>query len=170
MISLNCLLRTFMCSLFILLLNTTVLAQFNAGVQGVVKDSSGALVSEALVTLTNRQTNRTQQVTASDEGFYRFSALSPGEYSLKAEKAGFEATTVNITVRAESVQGFDITLNAAGAAATVTITDIGEQVLQTENANVDKVITTQEVLRLPQVGRDPYELARLAPGVWRRRA
>src|SRR5687768_16887785 len=123
--SLNCLLRTLACGLFILLLNATVLAQFNAGVQGVVKDSSGALVSEALVTLTNRQTNQTQQVTASDEGFYRFSALPPGEYSLKAEKAGFEATTLNITVRAESLQGFDIVLNAAGAAATVTITDVG---------------------------------------------
>jgi hypothetical protein len=131
-----------------------------------VKDSSGALVTEALVTLTNRQTNQTQQVTASDQGFYRFSALPPGEYALKAEKAGFEATTINLTVRAESIQGFDITLNAAGAAATVTITDVGEQVLQTENANVDKVITNQEVLRLPQVGRDPYELARLAPGVF----
>lgn len=164
--SLNCLLRTVACGLFILLLNGTVLAQFNAGVQGSVKDSSGALVSEALVTLTNRQTNQTQQVTASEEGFFRFSALAPGEYALKAEKPGFETTTLNITVRAESIQGFDIVLNAAGAAATVTITDIGEQVLQTENANVDKVITTQEVLRLPQVGRDPYELARLAPGVF----
>ena len=164
--SLNCLLRTVACGVFILLLNGTVLAQFNAGVQGSVKDSSGALVPEALVTLTNRQTNQSQQVTASDEGFYRFSALPPGEYSLKAEKPGFEPTTLNITVRAESIQGFDVTLNAAGAAATVTVTDVGEQVLQTENANVDKVITTQEVLRLPQVGRDPYELARLAPGVF----
>ena len=82
--SLKCLLRTVACGLFILLLNGTVLAQFNAGVQGSVKDSSGALVSEALVTLTNRQTNQTQQVTASAEGFFRFSALQPGEYALKA--------------------------------------------------------------------------------------
>jgi hypothetical protein len=43
-----------------------------------VKDSSGALVPEAIVTLTNRETNQTTQVTASGEGFYRFSSLPPG--------------------------------------------------------------------------------------------
>lgn len=162
----TCLLRTLACGLFVLVLNGTALAQFNAGVQGSVKDNSGALVPEALVTLTNRATNQSSQVTASEEGFYRFSSLAPGEYSLKAEKTGFEPTIVNITVRAESIQGFDIVLNLQGVTGTVTITGFNEQILQTENANVDKVITTQEVLRLPQIGRDPYELARLAPGVF----
>jgi hypothetical protein len=38
--------------------------------------------------------------------------------------------------------------------------------LPTENANVDKAITTLEVRRLPQFGRDPYELTRLTPGVF----
>src|SRR4030095_17217360 len=87
-------------------------------------------------------------------------------YTLKAEKTGFGTTTMNITVRAESVQGFDIVLNLGDVAEVVTVTDSAEQLLQTENANVDKVITTQEVLRLPQFGRDPYELARLTPGIF----
>ena len=38
--------------------------------------------------------------------------------------------------------------------------------LDTENANVEKGITTAEVKRLPQVGRDPYELTRLTPGIF----
>ena len=162
----NSLLRILACGIFILVLTGVTVAQFNAGVQGSAKDSTGALVPEALVTLTNRATNQTSQVTASDQGFYRFSSLQPGEYTLKAEKEGFGTTTMNIVVRAESVQGFDIVLNLGDVAETVTITDAAEQVLQTENANIDKVITTQEVLRLPQIGRDPYELARLAPGVF----
>ena len=162
----TCLSRVLICALFVLLLNVTTQAQFNANVQGSVKDSSGALVPEAIVTLTNRGTNQTSQVTASDEGFYRFSALAPGEYSLKAEKTGFEPTTMNITVRAESTQGFDILLNPTGVAGTVTVTASAEQALETENANVDRAISQQEVLRLPQFGRDPYELARLTPGVF----
>lgn len=153
-------------SFVLLLVSTTVNAQFNAAVQGSVKDATGALVAEAVVTLVNRGTNQTRRTTASDEGFYRFSSLPPGEYTLQAEKTGFEPATMNITVRAESIQGFDILLNLAGVAETVTITDSAEQVLQTENAHVDNVITTQEVLRLPQFGRDPYELARLTPGVF----
>jgi hypothetical protein len=135
-------------------------------VQGSIKDSTGALVPQAIVTLTNRETNQTAQTTASEEGFYRFSSLQPGAYTLKAEKTGFETTQMNIIVRAESVQGFDIVLNLGGVAEVVTITDATEQILQTENGSIDKVITTQEVLRLPQFGRDPYELARLTPGVF----
>ncbi|HUE84021.1 MAG TPA: carboxypeptidase-like regulatory domain-containing protein, partial [Pyrinomonadaceae bacterium] len=127
-------LRAVLCGSFLLLLTTTVNAQFNAGVQGSVKDSTGALVPEAAVTLINRGTNQTRQTTASGEGFYRFSSLAPGEYTLQAEKTGFEPATMNITVRAESVQGFDIVLSPTGLAETVTITDSAEQLLQTENA------------------------------------
>ena len=46
------------------------------------------------------------------------------------------------------------------------ITDEAVAQLETENANVTKGITTDEVKRLPQVGRDPYELIRLTPGVF----
>ena len=162
----SCLIRIVACGFSILVLSGVAVAQFNAGVQGSVKDSTGALVPEAQITITNRATNQTSQVTASDQGFYRFSSLQPGEYTLKAEKTGFGTTTMNITVRAESVQGFDIVLNLGDVAEVVTVTDSAEQLLQTENANVDKVITTQEVLRLPQFGRDPYELARLTPGIF----
>lgn len=159
-------LRVVLGGFLFLLFTITVNAQFNANVQGTVKDTTGALVPEAAVTLTSKETNQTHQTTASDEGFYRFSGLPPGEYELKAEKSGFGSTTMNITVRAESTQGFEITLNPTGVAETVTITESAEQPLQTENANVDRAITTQEVLRLPQFGRDPYELARLTPGVF----
>ena len=42
----------------------------------------------------------------------------------------------------------------------------GATTLETENANVGKGITTQEVRELPQFGRDPYNLLRLTPGVF----
>src|SRR4030095_16770932 len=153
--------RLLFCGLFFLLLSANVNAQFNAGVQGSVKDAAGALVPEAVVTLTNKETNQTHKVTSTAEGFYRFSALPPGEYNLKAEKSGFTTTAMDITVRAESIQGFDIVLNLGGVTETVTVTDSGAQTLATENANVDRALTTQEVLRLPQFGRDPYELVPL---------
>ena len=38
--------------------------------------------------------------------------------------------------------------------------------LQTENANIEGSISTREIQRLPQAGRDPYQLVRLAPGVF----
>lgn len=147
-------------------LAATSKAQFRAGVQGTVTDVTGAVLTGATVTLTSKETGRIQQVQASEGGFYRFSNLAPGSYTLTAENAGFKKTTQDVTVRAEEVQGFDLALSPGDVSETVLVTGATEQPLKTENANVDRAITTQEVLRLPQFGRDPYELARLTPGVF----
>ena len=142
-------------------------AQFKAGVQGTVTDSAGGLVPAAKVTLTNTETANSQEVTASGEGFYRFTGLAPGKYALTVEKEGYKKTILeSVTINAESVQGLDVALETGEVSATVTITEESAPLLETENANIAKTITNVEVLRLPQSGRDPYELARLAPGVF----
>src|SRR4029079_11958565 len=70
-----------------------------------------------------------------------------------------------VKVDAEALQGQDISLEAGGISETVTV-QAENAGLETEDPNIRKSITNAEVLRLPQVGRDPYELARLAPGVF----
>ncbi|HEX9422012.1 MAG TPA: TonB-dependent receptor [Pyrinomonadaceae bacterium] len=161
------LLRVMMCGFVLLSAMATAQAQFKAGIQGTVKDSSGGLVPEAKVTLTSKETGKTQEATASDEGFYRLSGLAPGRYTITVERTGYKKTVLeNVEVSAETVQGLDIALEAGEVSATVTITQETVQLLETENANVDKTITNEEILRLPQSGRDPYELARLTPGVF----
>lgn len=143
-------------------------AQFRAGVQGTITDSAGAVVPGARVILTNKETNSTQETTASDEGFYRFSNLAPGLYSISVESQTFKKSLVdNVRVGAETVEGVNVTLEAGGIAEVVTVqADAVDAQLETEDANLRKNISTDEVLRLPQPGRDPYELARLAPGVF----
>jgi hypothetical protein len=154
-----------MCGAMILALSVVALAQFRAGIQGTVTDSSGGVISGATVTLTSNETKRSQTVTTSDEGFYRFSSLAPGLYTLTVEQTNFKKQVIeNLSVAAENTQGVDIVLTAGGITETVTITDVTTG-LETENANVQKSITTEEIRKLPQVGRDPYELARLAPGI-----
>ncbi len=152
-------------ALLMLGLATLSKAQFRASVQGTVTDANGSTVQGATVTLANKETGRTQEVQTSDAGFYRFSNLSPGNYTLSADNAGFKKSLQEIAVKAEEVQGFDLTLTPGDVSETVLVTG-DEQPLQTENANVDRAITNQEILRLPQFGRDPYELARLTPGVF----
>ena len=156
-----------MCGLFFLLAAVTTNAQFRASVQGTVTDASGALVPDATVTLTSKETGRTQEAKSSGEGFYRLSELSPGNYTLTVEKAGFKKSTLDkLAINAESVQGLDLVLTTGEVTETVTVTSDGPAQLQTENGNIDKSITTQEIRRLPQFGRDPYELLRLTPGVF----
>jgi hypothetical protein len=141
-------------------------AQFKASVQGTVTDTAGAAVPAATVTLTNKETNKTETTTASDSGFYRFSSLPPGTYSLTVEKENFKKQLVdNIVVEAEATKGVNVELVAGVISEVVTVA--AEPItLESEDANVRKTVTTREVLELPQNGRDPYELARLAPGVF----
>jgi len=156
------------CGFFLLCAVITAQAQFRAGVQGTVSDSSGALVPDAKVVLKDTETGKTQETTTSNEGFYRILGLAPGRYELTVEKAGYKKSmSETLTVGAENIQGVDVILEIGEITATVTIADeaTGQQ-LETENANVTKGITTAEVRRLPQVGRDPYELLRLTPGIF----
>ena len=161
------LLRAVLCALAIISFSSTALAQFRAGIQGTVTDPAGAVVPEATVTLTSNETARAVTVTASGEGFYRFDALAPGNYTLSVEKAGFKKTTFeSVVVNAEQVQGVDVVLTTGEVSEVVTVTETTTPALETENANINKAITTTEVRQLPQFGRDPYELARLTPGVF----
>jgi hypothetical protein len=145
----------------------TAHAQFRAGVQGTISDSAGALVPDAKVVLKDTETGKTQEATSNAEGFYRITGLAPGKYELTVEKTGYKKSIAqNLAVSAEVIQGMDVILETGEVTATVVITDEATEQLQTENANVDKGITTAEVKRLPQVGRDPYELIRLTPGIF----
>jgi len=155
-------------ALLLLLTSLTASAQFKATIQGTVTDNSGAVVAGATVAVTNLETNKVTTTTTTDDGFYRVGGLPPGRYTVMAELAGFKKAVVeDVVVQAEEPRGVDLKLEAGQVTESVTVT-AGNEVapLQTENADVTRAITRQEILRIPQVGRDPFELIRLAPGVF----
>ena len=152
---------------FTALLPTVASAQFKAGIQGTITDSKGAVISGAKVTLVNKETGRKLTTNSGESGFYRITGLAPGEYQIVAEREGFKKSELQeIVIGAETDQGVDIAMEPGQVSETVTISSDSTPRLQTENANVDRGITEREIRNLPQFGRDPYELARLAPGVF----
>ncbi|MBS1798115.1 MAG: TonB-dependent receptor [Acidobacteria bacterium] len=156
----------FVCLGVLAMMSVVANAQFKAGIQGTVMDNAGAVVADASVTLTSKETNQTQQTKSGDSGFYRFSGLAPGLYTITVEKNGFKKQVVeNVMISAETLEGVDIALQTGGISETVTVTAESAP-LETEDGNIRKTITNQEVQSLPQAGRDPYELARLSPGVF----
>lgn len=141
-------------------------AQFKASVQGTVMDSRGGVVAGAKVTVTDQATGVSHDAVTNDQGYYRVNELPPGSYTVTVEATGFkQSISKDLIVQAEQPRGFDITL-AVGAVSeqiTVSATNVG---LQTEDASIATTISRQEIERLPEFGRDPYELIRLAPGVF----
>src|SRR5690349_3842928 len=90
------------------LLSVAANAQFQASIQGTVADAAGALIPQAKVTLSSKETGRDLQTVTSGDGFYRFTALAPGSYKLTVEHSGFKRKELeNITVSAEATQGVD---------------------------------------------------------------
>ena len=77
--------RVCACGLLLLFVAEAVHGQFKAGIQGTVTDSSGGLVPDATITLTDNTTGKSQTTNASGEGFYRITGLAPGSHSCAEE-------------------------------------------------------------------------------------
>ena len=141
-------------------------AQFNARLSGTVTDSSGAVVGSATVTLTEQSSRAVKMFSTSASGFYNFSELAPGTYSLQAQAKGFKAASFpNITIVAEAARDLDVKLETGGTSETVTVSANDVPLLNTSDASVGTAFSAADVTRLPEFGRDPYELLRLTPGV-----
>src|SRR2546425_13324880 len=81
-------------------------AQFRAGIQGTVTDSSGAIVKGAKITVTNQETGASQDAIADDAGFYSVGHLGPGLYTVSASMAGFKVKVIkDIRINAEDTNG-----------------------------------------------------------------
>ena len=87
-----------------LLLPASVFAQFDtATVLGAIKDSSGAVVPGATVTLKNVATGITANAVTDADGSYQFLNVRVGTYTVRGELQGFsvaEAKDVRVTVGA----------------------------------------------------------------------
>jgi hypothetical protein len=68
-------------------------AQDNATVNGIVTDTSGALVPNAAITLINPATGQIRSETSNSAGAYRFANVGIGTYSLTVSAADFEKST-----------------------------------------------------------------------------
>jgi len=152
-----------LCAFFLV---TSARAQFKASIQGTVMDPQGNAAANAKVTVTNQDTGLMRNTVASAEGFYRISELPPGKYTVSIEAPGFKtSTSKDVVVEAEQARGFDVTLQVGEVTEQVTVVASAEA-LHTENANLGTTVTSDELTRLPEVGRDPYELLRLTPGIF----
>ena len=135
-----------------------------ATIRGVVVDPSQAAVPGAKVTIEQTATGVTRTALTGDLGDYRFPALAPGAYSIKAEAAGFRAATSSIELLVGREATMNLSLEIEAGRQTVAVEAQAAQVNTTEY-KVEGVISHQQIENMPLNGRNALELARLQPGV-----
>ncbi len=141
--------------------------QFRAGIQGVVIDPAGAPVPDATVNITSAETNVSRSTKTSESGAYALSGLAPGTYKLAVEKTGFSKKILEqVVVRAEQLQSLNVELALGQVSESITVSEASVPLIDTQGATIAGTITTRDVENLPSFGRDPFQLIRLAPGVF----
>ena len=145
---------------------TVVYAQIDTGaIVGTVRDSSGAALVKAAITLTNAATGVVQTTASNDAGQYQFSAVPPGKYSVKSSAAGFGTQVQNdIEIHVQSRPSVDFNLSI-GEVTQVLEVQSTAQLLQTQSADVGGVVQERQIRDLPLNGRRYADLALLEPGV-----
>src|SRR5664279_1361684 len=134
-------------------------------VLGRITDSSGLVVPDATVQISNIATGVTVKGSANGEGNFFFSFLIPGTYRIIAEKTGFkrfqrDGIEFHVNDRLE----VNIPLQLGVLSDTVTVTEEAP-LLDTTSASVGRVVDSKEVRELPMNHGDPDNLIRLSGGV-----
>ena len=134
---------------------------------GVVRDSSGAVVANATVVISNEATGESRTVHTNAEGVYRIDAINPGPYQIHIDMAGFSSVEVkHIAVQPSLVTSYDATLPVGSSEVNVSVEANGNHI-NTENAQLSGNIGTTELQRMPIFTLNPAELTSTLPGVTR---
>lgn len=133
-------------------------------VQGTVTDSTGAVVPSAQIKVANAQTGQTTILTSSATGTYNSGALLPGDYLVTVTAPGFSTVSWPVTVQVGVVSSGKIILRPGVQKTEIQVSENPVSV-NTEQATVGTVMTTQQIQQLPIGGRNFIDLAQLAPGV-----
>src|SRR5215475_10086375 len=132
---------------------------------GTVKDSSGAIVPNAVVKVHSVDSGREWQSVGNESGIYYVSALPPDQYKLSVEVPGFKRLLTNaITLKINQTTRVNLTLEVGGVAETVEVKDVAPM-LQTENTQLGHVVSGNTTVNLPLNGRNFAQLTLLSPGV-----
>ena len=134
------------------------------GIVGAITDPAGARVAAAQVTITNLDTNQEVKVVTDNEGNYAAQLLKIGNYSVSAEKPGFQKTLEpSVEVGVNQVARVDLMLKVGSSTETIQVT-AAAPLLQTESSSLGTQETERRISELPLNGRNFIQLAYLGPG------
>ena len=163
--------KLFYAAVCTLVFSFTAFAQeTTAGIQGVVKDASGAVVNKATVEVTSSDLIGNKSLTTDSSGYFHFTNLPPGSYTLVVNAAGFRRyQQTSILLETGHLPTVDVTLVVGGATETVEVSsdaaliDVTQSKVQTNIPtdildNVPKGLSFQSVIQFaPGARTEPLD-------------
>jgi hypothetical protein len=149
-----------------LICSTLTFAQGTGGrILGRVADSSGAVLANVKVTLTNEATGASSESTTNDSGEYGFPQVPVGTYRLEFDLAGFKKNLQRgVNVDLNQVVTANSVLQIGETKETVEVTSEAPLV-DTTSTQLGAIMDSRQVSNLPLNSRDTYQLLQLQPGV-----
>src|SRR5258705_3195493 len=140
-------------------------AQTAATLTGLVRDESGAAVPGASVTARNTGTGATSRATTDAAGRYSLPSLDPGDYELRVELLGFKTVVRGgVALRVAGSSTVDVTLSLGQVTEQVVVQE-KEPLIDTTKAEISRVVGTQEIETLPNIGRNFVDFVKLSSAV-----
>ena len=136
-----------------------------AQINGRISDPSGASIVGAHLAVTNADTGVKRSVESNADGLYVAPLLAPGPYVVRIEKQGFEAMIrEDIQLDVGRLLTLDLVLKVGAMTQTIEVTGTAP-LLEGETSSMGEVVQGRQVAELPLLGRNPYALGGLVPGV-----
>ena len=142
-----------------------VYPQATTSLRGTISDPAGAVIPEAVVTLTNLGNSSTRQIVTGKAGEYQFLQMPPGTYRIIVEKPGFSKVSEdNVVLQVNTPATLDLRMEVGQTSETVTVTTEAATI-NTVDASVGNNFSERQVRQLPLQTRNVVELLSLQPGV-----
>ena len=138
---------------------------YYGGVRGTVLDQNGGALTGAKVTLVNQGTNEQRAAVTGSAGDFVFSEVIPGTYSIAAEAPGFKKfEQKGIIVGTQQQVSVDAKLQVGQVTESIEVTE-AVPLVEASNASQGQVLDNQKLTDLPNLGRNPFMLSKLAQNV-----
>lgn len=158
--------RITLCLTMLLVMTNRLFAQAGATgtILGTVTDSSGAIIPNVKVTITNTSTNAILRLVTSSSGDYSATSLPPGTYRVSAEAKSFEKTlTSAFQLAVDEKHRVDLALKPGSVTETLEVTTQAVT-LDTDSSDQSTLLSQQQVEQLPLNGRNFMQLLLVSAG------
>lgn len=143
---------------------TTIAQEFRGSITGIIKDQTGAVIKDAEVVATNLETGNSFKTVSNETGAYLIPLLPIGSYEVGVTAIGFERAAQKFEVHGGDRLQIDLELHPGSTSQTVSV-DTTVPLLETMSGAAGLTVASEQVHDLPTIGRNPFTLATIAPGV-----